>query len=589
MVRRLLKLVKEKLTGKKKEEKGNKSEEGSNQSWEKRKAELMAKARQNDAQDKPRTNRPQKPEHYKAQPKKHETGSKPAPNKNEQKSDQKGERKNEQRGERKNEHRGERKTGHRTEQKKDENTRPNNKPNQRQRPQQRTNVHQTQQPPKKEAVKEPHNWDDKIFDVPAEEGKIRFHDFKLQPELMHAIYDLGFKHCTPIQAAILKSTLEGKDATGRAQTGTGKTAAFLITIINKFLNDPIKGVRRPGAPRALIIAPTRELVMQIASDANALTKYANVSVVEIYGGMDYNKQQRRLRSSSVDILVATPGRLLDFQNKRDVFLGSVETLIIDEADRMLDMGFIPDVRKIINSTPPKAKRQTLFFSATLTDEVKRLAYLWTKDAVNVEIEPEKVAGSSVNQIVYIVTNDEKFPLLYNVIQKENLERVIVFANRKDEAHPLQDMLQKYGITCEVLSGDVDQKKRIRTLSNFKEGKIRVLVATDVASRGIHVDDVSHVVNFTLPQDPEDYVHRIGRTGRAGAFGTSISFASEDDSFNIPAIEKFLGSKLNCIYPEDNLLTIPVLEDIKNDVHAPKEQIIEDVDKPDLTGEDKTEL
>ncbi len=407
-----------------------------------------------------------------------------------------------------------------------------------------------------EQKKPEHDWDISKFQVPELEGKLRFHDLKLPVELMHAIADLGFQYCTPIQQEILQATLSGKDATGRAQTGTGKTAAFLITIITKYLQKPPQGSRRPGAPRALILAPTRELVIQIADDAKKLLKYTNINVVEIYGGMDYNKQQRRLRSHPVDIMVATPGRLLDFQGKRDVFLKTVDVLVIDEADRMLDMGFIPDVKKIVLSTPPKARRQTLFFSATLSSDVLRLASQWTNEAVSVEIEPEQVAVDTVKQIVYIVTTEEKFRLLFNLINQEHLERVIVFANRRDETRTLEEKLRQKQVSCEVLSGDVDQKKRIRTLNDFKAGKIKVLVATDVAGRGIHIEGVSHVVNYTLPEDPEDYVHRIGRTGRAGATGISISFASEDDSFQIPAIEKFIGNKLECVYPDEKLLKMP---------------------------------
>ncbi len=527
MVRRLLQLVKNKLIGAKKTVNQESQEENKEQDWEKRKAELMTKARRRTAGNKPKSQNKNRKETGAAEEIKHREVL-PKAKVNQTKN---------------------------TRGKKENSARPGGSGNRKRKyPRKKDNAPKGY--PEKEKIKKPHDWNIDNFKVEPVEGKLRFHDLNLRLELMHAIFEAGFQYCTPIQEAILKSTLEGKDATGKAQTGTGKTAAFLITIINKFLLNPPAGVRRPGAPRALILAPTRELVMQIAADAKLLTKFTDISVVEIYGGMDYHKQQRRLRSNPIDILAATPGRLLDFQHKRDVFLGSVETLVIDEADRMLDMGFIPDVRKIINSTPSKSKRQTMFFSATLSGEVIRLAGLWTKDAVNVEIEPENVAGTSVNQIVYIVTGNEKFSLLFNIIQKQKLEKVIVFANRKDEAHPLQEQLKKYGISCEVLSGDVDQKKRIKTLNNFKDGSIRVLVATDVASRGIHVDDISHVINYTLPQDPEDYVHRIGRTGRAGALGTSISFASEDDSFYIPAIENFIGNKLNCVYPEDELLAPP---------------------------------
>ncbi len=397
------------------------------------------------------------------------------------------------------------------------------------------------------------DWDISKYQVEVQEGKTRFHDLNLPNQIMHAIADLGFQYCTPIQKEILTPALTGKDATGRAQTGTGKTAAFLITILNKYLKEKSSSSRRPGVPKALILAPTRELVIQIANDAKLLSKYIKINIVEIFGGMDYNKQRIKLRKGPVDIIVATPGRLLDFMHKKDVYLGNVEVLVIDEADRMLDMGFIPDVRKIIQNTPPKIKRQTLLFSATLSSQVKRLSSNWTKDAINVEINPEKTAGENIEQIVYITSNDEKFSLLFNIITKQKLERIIVFTNRRDEAKNLDGLLTKYGISCKLISGEVDQRLRLKTLDDFKAGNIRVLVATDVAGRGIHVENISHVINYTLPEDPEDYVHRIGRTGRAGAEGTSISFASEDDSFNIPAIEKFIGNKLNCIYPPEELL------------------------------------
>ena len=402
-------------------------------------------------------------------------------------------------------------------------------------------------------IHENDNWQVSQFDVPEQEGKMRFHDLNLHTEIMHAIADLNFQYCTPIQREILAASLKGTDATGRAQTGTGKTAAFLITILERFLSEDTEMKKNPRAPKALILAPTRELVIQIGNDAKALSKYTNLKIIEIFGGMDFQRQRNKLRNMNAEIIVATPGRLLDFMSKKDIFLNEVKVLVIDEADRMLDMGFIPDVRKIIHSTPPKANRQTLFFSATLNSYVKRLAVQWTKDAINVEIEPERPAGESIEQFVYIVTNDEKFPLLYNLIVKQNLSRVIIFTNRKDETKLVKDKLDIFGINCEILSGDVEQRKRLRTLNDFKSGNIRVLVATDVAGRGIHIEAVSHVINYTLPEDPEDYVHRIGRTGRAGASGISISFASEDDSFNIPAIEKFLGHKLNCVYPPEELI------------------------------------
>ncbi len=399
-------------------------------------------------------------------------------------------------------------------------------------------------------------WDPVSFQVSPMEGKVRFHDINLPNTVMHAVADLGFQYCTPIQAEILPSTLAGKDATGRAQTGTGKTAAFLITVITRLLRSPKAAKGRKGAPRVLVLGPTRELVMQIAEEAKQLSKYTNLNTTSVFGGMDYEKQRRQLAQKNSDIVVATPGRLLDFKRQGDVRLDEVEILIIDEADRMLDMGFIPDVRKIIYATPHKNKRQTLLFSATLTPEVTRLASQWTTDPITVEIEPEQVAVDSVEQLVYIVTREEKYALLYNIITKKGLGRVIVFCNRKDETRRLADLFTRYQIDCAVLSGDIRQRARIRTLDDFKAGKIRILVATDVAGRGIHIEGMDHVINYTLPRDPEDYVHRIGRTGRAGSAGTSISFADEEDSFFIPKIEALIGNKLPCIQPEEEWLEPP---------------------------------
>jgi ATP-dependent RNA helicase RhlB len=400
-------------------------------------------------------------------------------------------------------------------------------------------------------------WHVSKFKVDPLAGKTRFHDFDLPAPLLHAISDLGFKYCTPIQTEILPSTLSGKDATGRAQTGTGKTAAFLITVITRMLNNPLQGQRKPGTPRVLVIAPTRELILQITEEARQLAKYCSFNIVSDFGGMDYEKQKKQLTTALVDIIVATPGRLLDFQRRRDLDLKKVEMLIIDEADRMLDMGFIPDVRKIIYSTPKKEQRQTLLFSATLTREVTRLAEQWTRDPITVEIEPEQIAVDTVDQIVYLVTLSEKFTLLFNIIAKQNLERVLIFCNRRDEVRRLAEMLTRHGINCAELSGDVPQSKRIRRLDDFKNKKIRALIATDVAGRGIHIEGMDHVINYTLPRDPEDYVHRIGRTGRAGAAGTSVSFADEEDAFYLPPIEKFMGRALNCIQPESDWLEKPV--------------------------------
>jgi ATP-dependent RNA helicase RhlB len=407
--------------------------------------------------------------------------------------------------------------------------------------------------PRRERKPPVSNWALGDFAVDPKEGKVRFHDFNLAPGLMHAIHDLGFPYCTPIQAQVLGFTLKGQDAIGRAQTGTGKTAAFLISTITQLLTTPPPEERYMGEPRALIIAPTRELVVQIAKDAEDLTKYTGLNVMAFVGGMDFDKQLKQLESRFCDILVATPGRLLDFNQRGEVYLDMVEVLVLDEADRMLDMGFIPQVRQIIRQTPHKSERQTLLFSATFTEDVMNLAKQWTVDPAIVEIEPENVASETVDQRVYAVSSDNKYRLLYNLISQNNWVRVMVFANRKDEVRHIEERLTKDGISAAQMSGDVPQHKRIRTLEGFREGKIRVLVATDVAGRGIHIDGISHVINFTLPEDPDDYVHRIGRTGRAGTSGTSISFAGEDDAFALPPIETLLGRKIACEMPPAELL------------------------------------
>jgi ATP-dependent RNA helicase RhlB len=408
--------------------------------------------------------------------------------------------------------------------------------------------------PKREPQPRPEEtpWDPAEFQVEPKEGSIRFHDLDLHPRLMRSIHALGWQYCTPIQGEILPGTLKGKDMAGRAQTGTGKTAAFLISIINHCLNNPLpkQGV---GCPRALIIAPTRELAMQIKNDADGLNQYTGLRSIVLYGGMDYNKQQRDLEEGPVDIVVATPGRLLDFENKNVVRLRFVEVMVIDEADRMLDMGFIPDVRRIIYKTPPKEKRQTVLFSATLSDEVMRLAAAWMIDPERIDIEPEQVAVDTVDQKVFVVTDDQKFQLLFNIIKHDEPERIIIFTNRRDQAERLSEDLSRYGHKCEMLSGAVTQKKRMRILEDFRAGKVTVLVATDVAGRGIHVDGISHVVNFNIPENPDDYVHRIGRTGRAGATGQSITFACEMESFELPKIEELLGEELTCSMPPEELL------------------------------------
>jgi ATP-dependent RNA helicase RhlB len=405
-------------------------------------------------------------------------------------------------------------------------------------------------PPGPESQK---RWTVDQFKVPPAEGKVRFHDIDLPLKLMRGIADQDFKYCTPVQEKVLPHARLGKDVAARAQTGTGKTAAFLLSTFARFMDVPVQTHAR-GTPRALIIAPTRELVIQIMEDARELAKYCPVRVVAVYGGMDYEKQQRELARGHVDIVAATPGRLLDFCRKKIVNLHRIEVLVIDEADRMLDMGFIPDVRRIVRMTPRPEKRQTMLFSATLTDDVMRLASQWMRDPVVVEIAPEQVAVDTVEQIIYSVTSAKKFTVLYNLLKSIN-ERVLIFCNRRDGTRRLADELYRYGIDCELLSGAVEQKKRLRILEDFRSGRLRVVVATDVAGRGLHVDDISHVINYDFPYEAEDYVHRIGRTGRAGSEGKAVSFACEDESFIIPDIEEYIGESLKCKLPEEEFLAI----------------------------------
>ncbi|MCF8057287.1 MAG: DEAD/DEAH box helicase [Desulfocapsa sp.] len=395
-------------------------------------------------------------------------------------------------------------------------------------------------------------WSVAQFLVEPREGKSRFHDFKLPAGLMHGIADLKFEYCTPIQQKSLPDVIAGKDLIGKASTGTGKSAVFLIGIFTRLIRER-QEKRQNGIPRALIIAPTRELVIQIAKDAREIGKYLPMRVAEAYGGTDYERQQRNIKDHPVDILVATPGRLLDFSRKRVVQLNQAGIMVIDEADRMLDMGFIPDVRSIIHKTPNKDKRQTMMFSATLTEDVKRLASQWCVDPISVETEMDQVAVETVKQVVYMTTREEKYLVLYNIIKHQPHERIMVFANMKRDVKRLYDRLRRDGINCTLLSGDVPQQKRTQRLERFRSGKVDVMIATDVAGRGIHIDGISHVVNYTLPYEPEDYVHRIGRTGRAGESGISISFADEESSFYLMDIEEYIEEALPCVEPDPALL------------------------------------
>ena len=412
-------------------------------------------------------------------------------------------------------------------------------------------------PPKEfpPAVVPASNWDPAVsYIVEEKEGSKRFTDFDIPPAILHGLSDLGFKYCTPIQAASLEQTMAGRNVAGRAQTGTGKTAAFLIAIFKRMLADPSSRPTVTGRPAALVLAPTRELVIQIAEDAKKIGAHCGLRCLAVYGGCDHAAQQDAIEAQPLDLIAATPGRLLDFRRAHVLDLTEVKTLVIDEADRMLDMGFIPDVRKIVYYLP--RERQTLLFSATLGEDVMRLASQWMPDPVEVAVDDEYHPADTIAQIVYPISTHEKFAVLYNLLRKHEGERILVFRNRKSGCEDLVRLLNAHGIAALELSGDVDQKKRIRILEDFRAGRAKVVVATDVAARGLQVDDISLVVNYDFPYEPDDYIHRIGRTGRAGETGTAVSFACEDESFIIPDIEKLVGRELPCEMPEEALFAEP---------------------------------
>ena len=378
---------------------------------------------------------------------------------------------------------------------------------------------------------------------------MKFTELPLLDPVLQGIADAGFTDCTPIQEKALPLALAGKDVAGQAQTGTGKTAAFLITLFTRLLKS--KQESKEKNPRALILAPTRELVVQIEKDAQLLGKHCGFTIQAIYGGVDYMMQRDALKEG-VDIVIGTPGRLIDYLKQKVYTLKSVEALVIDEADRMFDMGFIADLRFILRRLPPFDARQNMMFSATLNTRVMELAYEFMNVPVKVSVTPEQMTAERVEQVLFHVARKEKFPLLLGLLKKEGMERTMIFVNTKREAEFLHDRLNANNYPCRVISGDVEQKKRLRILEDFKSGKLPMLIATDVASRGLHIEGVSHVINYDLPQDCEDYVHRIGRTARAGAEGKAISLADEDGAFYIEAIEEYIKDKVPTEWADDDM-------------------------------------
>ncbi len=368
----------------------------------------------------------------------------------------------------------------------------------------------------------------------------RFADLDLSPELQQGIERAGFEFLTPIQHLVLPHLLAQHDVAGQAQTGTGKTAAFLIAMFTRLS----RGERQSGAtgPRALILAPTRELAIQIFKDAETLGSHLPYHLTLAYGGTGYESQRRELEKGA-DVLIGTPGRIIDYYKQKVFSLDAIEVMILDEADRMFDLGFINDIRYVLRRMPAPEKRLNMLFSATLSLRVNELAYEHMNNPQSIKVESEYMTVDAVEEQVYFPANDEKIPLLFGLLKEIDPTRTLLFVNTKHTAETVGAWLIGNDYTAGVLSGDVPQKQRERLLENFKEGKISVLVATDVAARGLHIPDVSHVINFDLPQDAEDYVHRVGRTARAGAGGDAISFACETHAFSLAEIEQFVGHKI----------------------------------------------
>ena len=380
----------------------------------------------------------------------------------------------------------------------------------------------------------------------------RFADLGMEEALFKAVHESGFEYCTPIQEKSLPLLLNGQDVAGQAQTGTGKTLAFLIGIFNDLLTlDPIEG-RLLNEPRTIILAPTRELAVQIHKEAEMLNKYTNFRIGLVFGGTGYQSQRDYLQQG-VDILVGTTGRIIDYYKQGAFGLDAIDSVVLDEADRMFDLGFIKDIRFLFNRMPKADDRLNMLFSATLSHRVMELAYDHMNSPAQVTIEPEKITVESIREQLYYPSNEEKIPLLLGLMARDKPERSIVFTNTKRDAEKVWGYLTTNGFEAGILTGDIPQNKRLRLLDELTDSKIDVLIATDVAARGLHIPAVSHIYNFDLPDDREDYVHRIGRTGRAGATGDAISFACEDNAFNLPQIEDFIGHNLPLNPVTDDLL------------------------------------
>ena len=370
---------------------------------------------------------------------------------------------------------------------------------------------------------------------------VSFTSLGLHPDIITGLESAKFTHCTPIQALTLPIALKGADVAGQAQTGTGKTAAFLLAIFNHLLLH--KSDKHGNNPRSLIVAPTRELAIQIHRDALLLGGHTGLKSALAYGGVDYEKQRKTLKDG-VDILIGTPGRLIDYFKQKVYNLNYIEVVVLDEADRMFDLGFIDDIRFMLRRMPKPAERQSLLFSATLSHRVMELAYEHMNSPETMRVEAESITADHVEQKVFYPANDEKLPLLIGLMRSQAESHSMVFTNTRAAADKVGRTLNANGISAAVISGRVRQEQRQKLLKRFHDGDVPVLVATDVAARGLHIPDVTHVFNFDLPQDAPDYVHRIGRTARLGAKGEAISFACEDYAFHLPEIEEYIGYSID---------------------------------------------
>ena len=383
----------------------------------------------------------------------------------------------------------------------------------------------------------------------------RFSNLELSDIILQGLTEVGFTHCTPIQDRALPILLRDRDITGQAQTGTGKTATFLLATFQRLINDESEKIKNP---RALILAPTRELAIQIHKDAVLLSKHLGFKFALIYGGTDYQKQLDKIKSN-VDIIIGTPGRVIDFYKQNAFSLDNIQAMVLDEADRMFDLGFLKDIRYVLRRLPPADKRLNMLFSATLSYDVTELAYEHMNRPVLVKIETEEVTSKAIEQYAYCPANDQKIPLLLGILNQEKPQRSIVFVNTKRCAEQLRDYLKSNGYKTSLLSGDVPQEKRQRLLTDFQENRTNILIATDVAARGLHIPDVSHVFNYDLPQDVEDYVHRIGRTARFGASGVAISFVCEEYAYSMPDIENYIEQKVPIKAIDKHLLAENIIE------------------------------